>query len=284
MATTVHIRDFTDPTCPFSYSLEPTRWRLRWLYGDQLSWQSSMIVLYTTIDPTITPEMLATTRSKLRKFYGMPINDEPAARLSTTIDACRAYIAVRLNAPEQADSVLRKLRIAVMSGKLPDEPSVITDVVTSVGINLEHYTDWLEQAGVEALLRTDMREAREPSAVALTLRHKLGVTPEGTKRYSSGSYRFSIDGETVFELPGFWPTATYEAAIANIAPELQRKDDTSNVRDVLKWAGEPLATAEVASIMNKPIEDIRSELQNIATMESVGQDGFWSLNPPPEDN
>ncbi|MGI9027517.1 MAG: hypothetical protein ACR2FM_01575, partial [Candidatus Saccharimonadales bacterium] len=70
MAIIVHIRDFTDPTCPFAYSLEPTMWRLRWLYGDQLSWQSSMIVLYTTIDPTITPEMLATTRSKLRKFYG----------------------------------------------------------------------------------------------------------------------------------------------------------------------------------------------------------------------
>jgi len=36
---------FTDPACPFAFSAEPVRQRLRWHYGDQLRWMSRMIVL-----------------------------------------------------------------------------------------------------------------------------------------------------------------------------------------------------------------------------------------------
>ena len=32
------ITEYTDPGCPFAWSAEPTRWRLQWLYGDQLEW------------------------------------------------------------------------------------------------------------------------------------------------------------------------------------------------------------------------------------------------------
>ena len=30
---------FTDPACPFAFSAEPARRRLRWHYGDQLRWR-----------------------------------------------------------------------------------------------------------------------------------------------------------------------------------------------------------------------------------------------------
>jgi hypothetical protein len=36
---------FTDPACPFAFSAEPVRQRLRWHYGDQLTWRPRMIVL-----------------------------------------------------------------------------------------------------------------------------------------------------------------------------------------------------------------------------------------------
>ena len=36
---------FTDPACPFAFSAEPVRQRLRWHYGDGLTWHLCMIVL-----------------------------------------------------------------------------------------------------------------------------------------------------------------------------------------------------------------------------------------------
>ena len=34
----VSIELFTDPACPFAFSAEPVRQRLRWHYGDGLRW------------------------------------------------------------------------------------------------------------------------------------------------------------------------------------------------------------------------------------------------------
>ncbi len=41
----LEIIHFTDPACPFAFSAEPIRLRLRWHYGDQLIWRTRMIVL-----------------------------------------------------------------------------------------------------------------------------------------------------------------------------------------------------------------------------------------------
>jgi len=45
----LELTHFTDPACPFAFSAEPTRFRLRWHYGDQLLWRTRMIVL--TLEP-----------------------------------------------------------------------------------------------------------------------------------------------------------------------------------------------------------------------------------------
>jgi hypothetical protein len=36
---------FTDPACPFAFSAEPIRQRLRWQYGGGLEWKTMMIAL-----------------------------------------------------------------------------------------------------------------------------------------------------------------------------------------------------------------------------------------------
>jgi hypothetical protein len=41
----LELTHFTDPACPFAFSAEPVRMRLRWHYGDQLVWRTRMIVL-----------------------------------------------------------------------------------------------------------------------------------------------------------------------------------------------------------------------------------------------
>ena len=39
----LRITEFTDPACPFAFSAEPVRLRLRWHYGDALRWRTTMI-------------------------------------------------------------------------------------------------------------------------------------------------------------------------------------------------------------------------------------------------
>jgi hypothetical protein len=80
------------------------------------------------------------------------------------------------------------------------------------------------------------------------------------------------------DLPGFRPIEAYEAALANLAPELTRRPDPEDVETVLEWAGMPLATAEVAAVCDRDVPDVRAELARAAArFEPVGGDGYWSL-------
>ena len=71
---------------------------------------------------------------------------------------------------------------------------------------------------------------------------------------------------------------TYETAIANLAPDPPRRDDPISVDRVLHWASEPLATVEVAEVMNQPADEVRRALTDLgATFDPVGPDGYGSL-------
>src|SRR6476661_2406118 len=106
----MEIELFTDPACPFAFSAEPIRQRLRWHYGDQLSWRLTMIVL--TLEPG-EAEKLAAGAPGLQRKYGMPIDPAPYARPSSSEPACRAVVAARLNSASEA-LLLRRLRVRRM--------------------------------------------------------------------------------------------------------------------------------------------------------------------------
>lgn len=275
---TVHINVFTDPTCPFAYSMEPTRWRLRWLYGDQLSWQNKMIVLsgYDGETSPMTPKRISSSRENLRKQHGMPMNTEHMPRVPLTLLACQNYIAVRIHAPEVADAFLRHLRIASMNNALIDEQPVIDTVLAEVDLEPNEVAVWLIASETQAALKADAEAARRPGPHAKHFAHKLSHTSTGLVRYPASSYVFTA-GDLTFELPGFWPVEAYEAIIGNLIPEAARADNPKSAQQVLEWADTPLATIEVATIMNRHIEEVRSQLQEIANFTPVGQDGFWTL-------
>jgi hypothetical protein len=46
---------------------------------------------------------------------------------------------------------------------------------------------------------------------------------------------------------------------------------------VLRWAGTPLASKEVAVVRDQSLEDAREELGRVAREQHVGADGFWTL-------
>jgi 2-hydroxychromene-2-carboxylate isomerase len=190
---------FTDPACPFAFSAEPIRQRLRWHYGDGLRWTTRMIVL--TREPG-EAERLAQGAPGLQRRFGMPIDPAPYPRPASSEPACRALVATRLHLPERTDALLRRLRVRVMQGGLLDDPeggllddpALIDAAAAGVGLDPATVGAWCATDEVAAALNADVAAARDPSPAALALHHKLGGPPE-QRRYTAPSYL--IDGVTV---------------------------------------------------------------------------------------
>jgi predicted DsbA family dithiol-disulfide isomerase len=282
--TPVRIRHFTDPMCPFAFSAERQRLRLRWLYGDQLAWTTHMVVLAERRRDDFPPERLASGRKRLHQRYGMPMAWTPPPPLAASVDACRAVIAVREHDEERCGALLRRLRVLNFSGFAIDDPEVIDRAAAEAGIDPAELHQWLREPAVEAALEADKRAARTPSPASRAQDYKLGGPPE-ERRYTCPSYELErtttphpewSTAERV-DLPGFRPVEAYEAALANLAPELTRRPDPADVEEVLAWAEMPLATAEVAAVMDAELTDAREALSRRARFEPVGADGYWTL-------
>jgi predicted DsbA family dithiol-disulfide isomerase len=272
---TIEITEFTDPACPFAFSAEPVRWRIRWHYGEQLRWSTRMIVL--THEPG-EAEKLAGGAPGLQQRYGMPIDPAPFARPASSEPACRAVVAARLNAPQAAAALLRRLRVRVWLNGLLDDPQLIAGAARDAGLDPAQLEAWGATAQVEAALQADIEAARSPSPAARALDHKLGG-PREQRRYTAPSYELRrADGAASFVLPGFNPVEAYEAAIANLAPELERRPKPGSVEELLAWAGEPLATAEVVAVTQLDGAVARAALGRVARAIPAGADAYWTLD------
>ena len=252
----MRIIHFTDPACPFAFSAEPVRWRLRWHYT-QLEWTTRMIVLTREKGEAAK---LAEGAPTLQRRHGMPIDPRSYAREFSSEPACRAFVAVRERDPAAAERFLRRLRVRAMVGGLLDDPQLIAAAAADAGVG-----DW---SGGEQALEADAAAARAPSERALP--HKLGGPP-GERRYTAPSY---VIGD--FVIAGFNPFEVYDTAIRNLDPSLERRPAPS-VAELLEWAGEPLATAEVRAVVGGSEQAVRAQLARLARFEPAGADGYWSL-------
>jgi len=274
------ITEFTDPACPWAYSAEPARLRVSWIYGEQIDWRVRLVGLADSPDVYVnlgfTPELQAGAHAQMAARYGMPFDLTVRPRMSATVPACRAVVAARLAAPERAWRLLRALRVRGMGGALFDEPDTIAAAATDAGLDPGELARWIEQPATAEALAGDMAAARHPSAAALALDHKLaGWT--GGRRYTCPSYEISAPGGETFAAPGFQPAAVYEALIANADPTLTRRPAPEDVAELLAWCEAPPATAEVAEVMGITPEQARAQLAEVATLDTLGDDGFWRL-------
>ena len=124
------ITEYTDPGCPFAWSAEPYRWRLQWLYGDQLDWQVRMVGLAEDgsvyEDKGFTAERMSEGIASSPQQHHMPMDTALRPRMAGTIPACRAVVAVRRHRPELEWAMLRALRVLHFSGHLLDEPATLS--------------------------------------------------------------------------------------------------------------------------------------------------------------
>jgi len=279
-APDVCITEFTDPGCPWAWSAEPFRRRLQWLYGDRLDWSHRMVVLADDpqeyLDKGFTPELLAAGSAKIAREHGMPIDTSVRPRMHATAPACRAIVAARVHAPAAEAPLLRAFRVRNFAGELLDEPATLDGAAADAGLDAAQLGAWMEDPDVEARLDEDRAAAREPMSAARVLDEKL-ANWSGGRRYTCPSLEIVRRGDGVrIAVPGFQPFAAYDVVLANLVPGSERRDPPSSVLEVLEWAGEPLATREVAVVCDIGHDEARQELGRVASERHLGFDGLWS--------
>ena len=277
----VQITEFTDPGCPWAYSAEPSRRKLQWLYGDAIQWRRRMVVLAEDpqhyIDKGMTPEKLARGLATIAREHGMPIDTRARSRVAATAPACRAIVAARLRAPAAEDALLRAFRVRAMRGELLDEDSTVRGAAQDAGLDAGDVLRWSAEDEVEQAMREDMAAAREPIAAARVLDDRL-ANWSGGRRYTCPSYEIVRESDGVrIAVPGFQPFAAYDVVLANLVPGTDRREPPQSVSAVLQWAGESLATREVAVVCDIEHAKAREELGRVAGEQHVGADGFWTL-------
>ncbi len=276
----VNVTIYTDPGCPFGFNAQRQEAQLRWHYGTGLDITRTMIVLTENSsafeERGLTREMVAASSKRLRSLYGMPMLTEPPHRLPATKPACQVYVGARIHDPARADLLLRCLRRRAFSEGQPlDELDTLQAAGADAGIAPDTLEGWLADEEVQTALREDMTAARSPLPEALALAHKLSRSDNGL-RYSTASTVFER-GDRRVVVPGFQPFAVYEVAVANVAPELERRPPANTVQEVFVWAPYPLATAEVAELRGVSLDQARDELQQAgAKLAAVAGDGYWS--------
>jgi predicted DsbA family dithiol-disulfide isomerase len=276
------ITEFTDPGCPFAWSAEPFRLRLRWLYGEQLSWRLRLVGLSASRDEYaekgFTPERQAASFRSLSERHHMPMDTAERPRMSATLPACRAVVATRLHEPERERDLLRRLRVRHFAGDLLDESGTMDAAATEAGIEPSELKAWIAEEETERTLQEDLDSARHPSPEAVALKHKLASWSDGW-RYTCPSYEIerASDGARL-SVPGFQPLEAYEVAIGNLLPTARRRATPTGVEEVLAWAGEPLASIEVATVCEMELGETREALGRVAVEQHLGFDGLWSLS------
>ncbi|MGH2841930.1 MAG: DsbA family oxidoreductase [Solirubrobacteraceae bacterium] len=280
-AVDVCVTEFTDPACPWAWSAEPFRRRLEWLYGDGLDWSRRMVVLADAPEDYaakgFTPAKQASAFAKIAREHGMPMDTSQRPRMSASEPACRAVVAARLHAPAAEALLLRALRTRHFGGELLDEPSTIDGAASDAGLDAEQLRGWMDGKDVSDALNADREEAREPIPAARALDEKL-ANWSGGRRYTCPSYEIVRRSDGVrIAVPGFQPFAAYDVVLANLVPGTERREPPASVLDVLEWAGEPLATREVAVVCDISHEEAREELGRVATERHLGFDGLWSI-------
>jgi hypothetical protein len=176
------------------------------------------------------------------------------------------------------DICTRRLRVRVMLGGLLDDPELIAAAARDVGLDPQQLQEWCAREDVELALQSDIAAARDPLPSARALNHKLGG-PGEERRYTAPSYEITSAGGTeVIAVPGFNPAEVYETALANLAPELERRPKPASVEELLAWAGEPLATAEISLVTQLSSSRTRVALSRVARAHPAGADLYWTLD------
>jgi predicted DsbA family dithiol-disulfide isomerase len=248
----IEVTYFSDPGCPWAYSVSPALTVLRWRYGDQLDWRLVTIGLTEDAEQYVkrgyTPGGSARGYMWFRR-YGMPFATEPRPRMAATARACRAIVATRLDFPGREFDVFRALQFAWFTTPLVlDEDDQIATALRGVeDLDVDAVIRRLDDRDVTDAYEHDRAAARTAAGSATELQGKAAAT-DGPIRYTAPSLIFAANGSRL-EAGGFQTTEAYDVLVANLDPALTRAPAPDDVVPVLERFPNGLTTQEVAAVM-----------------------------------
>jgi 2-hydroxychromene-2-carboxylate isomerase len=291
----IDVTHFTDPGCPWAYSACPSHTTLKWRYGDQLRWTLVMVGL--TEDASqyaargYTPTRSAVGYGRFRRF-GMPFQITPKARLSATSPACRAIVAVRMEAPPLAEAALRALQLAqfTTTGTLDDPDTVRSALAGVSGLDADTVVGRIDDPEVVAAYEADRARARAAAGSPTEFQGRAANT-DGAVRYTAPSLVFEGPDGQRLEAGGFQPIEAYDVVIANLDPTLERRPPAGDPVEVLNAFPYALTTAEVAAVMTEHlgVPDLAAVEAALITATGegrverrpVGDGSLWAPVPGP---
>ena len=288
----IEVTYFSDPGCPWAYSVSPAVAVLRWRYGAQLTWRLVTVGLTERAEQYLergyTPARSARTYLWFRRF-GMPFATEPRPRVVATARACRAIVATRLSFPERELQALRALQFAWFTTPLVlDEDDQLAIALQRVdGLDVDTVIARLDDPEVTKAYEADKSEARSAKGSATELQGKAAAT-DGPVRYTAPSLIFHHAGNRL-EAGGFQTTEAYDVLIANLDPGLDRRGTADDAPAVLAAFPDGLTTAEVAAVMAHPNLEPDAAAAESALIELVAtgravrtplaNDALWTAAP-----
>lgn len=248
----ISVTYFTDPGCPWAYSVEPACRVLRWRYGDQLEWRLRVIGLTEQAgqyeDRGYTTASMAQGYRRFRR-YGMPFSTEPRARVVATGRACRAIVAARIDEPGLEWSVLRALQFAWFTtpGLLDEDAALAEALNTLPGVDVDALLRRLDDADVEEAYERDRIDARAAAGSPAALQGKTART-DGPERFTAPTLVFQREGPSLVA-GGFQPVEAYDVLVVNLDPELTRNEPPDGPLPLLRHFAGGLTSEEVAVLL-----------------------------------
>jgi protein-disulfide isomerase-like protein with CxxC motif len=244
---------FTDPGCPWAYSSRPAIARLRWRFGDQLDWRLIVIGLSESTERYqelgYTPARMASGWRKFEDRFGMPFGRGLKAKMGATTRACRAIVAAREESPRLGYAALRALQLMqfTTTDVLDDDAALRRALEDVDGLDAAAVVARIDDPAIIAIYERDKDRARSAEGRPTHVQNRHSEAG-GPVRYTAPSVVFE-DGERWLEVGGFQPFESYDTALANLDPSLERRPAPERAADAVLAYPIGLTTAEVASIM-----------------------------------
>jgi protein-disulfide isomerase-like protein with CxxC motif len=244
---------FTDPGCPWAYSSRPAIARLRWRFGDQLDWRLVLIGLSENgeryEERGYTAARMAAGWGQFEQRFGMPFATTVKPRVAGTSRACRAVIAAREESPELGYAALRAIQIMQFTtADLMEDDGALRRAIERVdGLDPAAVVGRIDDPAILAIYEQDKARARAAEGRPTHVQNRHAET-DGPVRYTAPSVVFE-DDERWLEVGGFQPFESYDTALANLDPSLERRPAPERAADAVLAYPIGLTTAEVASIM-----------------------------------
>jgi putative protein-disulfide isomerase len=265
----VHTRYYTDPSCPWSWALEPSLRRLQTEFGQSLRIEYVMAGMGSALDD---PSSFALEALQAGERSGMPVDvrlwlqDAP----SSSNPACMGVKAA--DEQDRAAPYLRRLREGFFcrGRKLDSADGLLSEARALPVLDLDRFRIDLASHGVLELFAADLEKARLAAP-----QHRS----EGQDRVKLPSLEFRGEDGEVHGVYGF---SRYDALReAALAAGALAESTAPSIEEALSRFG-TMATVEVAEVCRLPGPTAPAALWKMAaewrvSPERCGGSELWSL-------